>query len=85
LYKVGFTDRDPEIRARELSSTTATPSPFEVVRAWPVTEGLAAERAAHAALSTVRHSATREFFQAAFSDLQHVVEAAIRPWLLQTT
>ncbi|WP_091798225.1 GIY-YIG nuclease family protein [Burkholderia sp. WP9] len=85
LYKVGFTDRDPEIRARELSSTTATPSPFEVVRAWPVTEGLAAERAAHAALSAVRHSATREFFQTAFSDLQHVVEAAIRPWLLQTT
>lgn len=84
LYKVGFTDRDPEIRARELSSTTATPSPFEVVRAWPVTEGLAAERAAHAALSAVRHSATREFFQTAFSDLQLVVETAIRPWLLQT-
>lgn len=84
LYKVGFTDRDPEIRARELSSTTATPSPFEVVRAWPVTEGLAAERAAHTALSAVRHSATREFFQTAFSDLQQAVEAAIRPWIIQT-
>ncbi|MFT4506327.1 GIY-YIG nuclease family protein [Caballeronia sp. 15711] len=84
LYKVGFTDRDPEIRARELSSTTATPSPFEVIRAYPVAEGLAAERAAHAALSAVRHSATREFFEAAYSDLQRVVEEAIRPWLLQT-
>lgn len=84
MYKVGFTDRDPEIRARELSSTTATPSPFEVVRAWPVTEGRAAERAAHVALSAVRHSATREFFQTAFSNLQFVVETAIRPWLLQT-
>ncbi|WP_322104830.1 GIY-YIG nuclease family protein [Paraburkholderia sp. J41] len=84
LYKVGFTDRDPEVRARELSSTTATPSPFEVVRAWPVAEGLAAERAAHAALRSVRHSATREFFQTAFADLQRVVEEAIRPWILKT-
>ncbi|MPS79720.1 MAG: GIY-YIG nuclease family protein [Achromobacter sp.] len=74
LYTVGFTDRDPEIRARELSSTTAPPSPFEVIQVWPVAEGLAAERAAHAALSAVRHSATREFFQTAYSDLQRAVE-----------
>ncbi|KWU26312.1 hypothetical protein AS149_25310 [Burkholderia cenocepacia] len=82
LYKVGFTDRDPEVRARELSATTATPSPFEVVRAWPVAEGLAAERAAHAALRAVRHSANREFFQTTYAELQRVVEEAIQPWVL---
>ena len=82
LYKVGFTDRDPETRARELSSATAAPSPFEVVRAWPVAEGLAAERAAHAALSAVRLSVNREFFQTAYAELQRIVEEAIKPWLL---
>jgi len=82
LYKVGFTDRDPEVRARELSSVTATPLPFEVLRAWPVTDGLAAEGAAHKALGVVRLSMNREFFQATYVELQRVIEAAIESWLI---
>ncbi|VDO08637.1 unnamed protein product, partial [Brugia timori] len=33
IFKVGFTDRDPEVRARELSGATASPTQFLVVQA----------------------------------------------------
>lgn len=82
LYKVGFTDRDPETRARELSSTTAAPQPFAVVQAWPVSNGMAAEQAAHEALKEVRLSKNREFFQAEYATLSVVVELAVAPWVL---
>lgn len=80
IYKVGYTDRDPEVRARELSSTTAAPVAFLVVQAWAVINGLAAERAAHDALTMYRLSSNREFFQAAYASLRERIEAAIEPW-----
>lgn len=82
LFKVGFTDRDPEVRAKELSASTSAPMPFVVLRAWAVTEGRAAEQAAHVALGAVRLSSTREFFQTPYTELQSLLEAAIQPWVL---
>lgn len=82
LFKVGFTDRDPEVRARELSASTASPLPFVVLRAWAVSDGRAAEQAAHSALAAVRLSENREFFHTPFADLQTHLEDAVAPWLL---
>jgi hypothetical protein len=82
IYKVGYTDRDPEQRARELSNKTGTPTPFLVVQAWAVSNGRLAERAAHQALDRCRVDSNREFFQAMYSTLRQVLEAAILPWLL---
>ncbi|RQR65387.1 GIY-YIG nuclease family protein [Burkholderia sp. Bp9125] len=82
LFKVGFTDRDPETRAKELSGSTSAPSPFVVLRAWVVSDGRLAEQAAHEALSTVRLSSNREFFHTPYAELQTILEAAIGPWLL---
>jgi hypothetical protein len=84
LFKVGFTDRDPEVRAKELSASTSSPLPFIVLRAWAVSEGRAAEQAAHAALAAVRLSENREFFHTPFADLQALLEIAIKPWVLNT-
>jgi len=63
IYKVGYTDRNPDSRARELSSTTGSPVPFLVVQAWAVVDGHAAETAAHKALEDYRLASNREFFR----------------------
>lgn len=80
IFKVGFTDRDPELRARELSSTTSAPMHFLVVQAWAVTEGQRAEKAAHEKLDRYRLASNREFFQAAYAELRSSIETAIAPW-----
>lgn len=83
LFKVGFTDRDPEVRAKELSSVTAAPLPFTVLHAWAVSDGHAAERSAHAALSAVRLSENREFFNLPYVALRMQVDEAIKDWMLE--
>lgn len=80
IFKVGFTDRDPELRARELSSTTASPTHFLVVQAWAVSDGQQAERAAHDRLERFRLAGNREFFQASYAQLRTDIELAIAPW-----
>ena len=82
LFKVGFTDRDPQIRASELSSTTSTPSPFLVLRTWAVSNGQQAERAAHQELKDVRLSQNREFFQIEYEELRDRLDIAVRQWLI---
>ena len=82
IFKVGFTDRDPEVRARELSSATASPTHFLVVQAWAVSEGASAEKAAHEFLERFRLAGNREFFQAPYAELRRGIESAISPWNL---
>jgi hypothetical protein len=82
LFKVGFTDRDPKLRAKELSSTTSAPSPFMVLQAWAVTDGYSAEQSAHAELKDVRLSANREFFQLDYRELCQRLERSLQGWLL---
>lgn len=82
IYKVGYTDRDPELRARELSSSTGNPTMFLVVQAWAVTDGRAAENATHEELAKWRLSGNREFFQINYSSLRETLERVIKPWVL---
>lgn len=82
IYKVGYTDRDPEGRARELSSVTGSPVHFLVVQAWAVLDGRAAETAAHKALAEYRLASNREFFIGTYSILREKIEAAIDKFLL---
>ncbi|WP_423600911.1 GIY-YIG nuclease family protein [Roseateles sp. MS654] len=82
LFKVGFTDRDPEVRAKELSAVTSAPLPFLVVHAWAVSDGHAAERSAHEALAAVRLAENREFFHLPYAELRALVDGAVRTWAL---
>ena len=83
IYKVGYTDRDPESRARELSASTASPVPFLVVQAWAVTKGNLAEDQAHSALEKYRLAQNREFFVGAYHSIRERIEIAIRPFLIE--
>ena len=80
IVKVGCTGRDPIIRARELSSTSA-PAPFVVAWAARVSDFSAVERAAHRALAEWRISANREFFGCEVATARRAIEDAARPWL----
>lgn len=68
LLKIGMTTRKPEDRVRKLSSSTAAPAPFELVKAFQVSgDVLGIERAIHADLAHVR-SGRSEFFSISESE-----------------
>lgn len=62
VYKIGMTKNDPESRAKEISSTTGVPSPFNVVAAFHSMNPRADERMIHDAFASCRVSQNREFF-----------------------
>jgi hypothetical protein len=59
-----MTTRDVSTRVGELSGSTATPLPFDVLASWPVRSAAAAEGKIHDALEPYRVSPRREFFRA---------------------
>ena len=65
LVKIGKTNRDPELRARELSQATGVATPFHLAYALPFSDADAAERYLHSLLEIqgFRLTANREFFQ----------------------
>lgn len=62
LFKIGMTERSPEDRAKEVSSGTGVPTPYEVLASSPSQSPTEDERAVHAALSHLRVGDDREFF-----------------------
>ena len=64
LVKIGMTMDDPEDRARELSSVTGVPSPFQVAISKRIVKPREKERAIHDLLSSIgfRVNDKREFF-----------------------
>ena len=63
LIKIGQTTRTPEERARELSSETGVPSPFEVVYELECEQYEELEKKVHGKLNRYRPASNREFFK----------------------
>jgi hypothetical protein len=61
LVKIGFTDRDPVTRSRELSSFTGVPGRFEIVISWRVLNAQIIEKQIHVELASL--SKGGEFFE----------------------
>ena len=78
IYKVGYTDRTAEIRANELSSNTATPKSFIVVKSWHHPNAKALETNVHAMLDPYRVNQSREFFQASYSIIEKIIEQELK-------
>lgn len=90
IVKIGYTKKnDAEIRATELSSSTAIPLPFEVENSWLVENPSRWEARIHAQLAFCRISRDREFFKIDIAEAeQHInlllygtddpIEAAVR-------
>lgn len=76
--KIGRTERDPEQRAAEISSSTGVPTPFEVVWWSESVDCHLAETFLHHELTPFRTNATREFFDLELDDAIRVARRAIR-------
>jgi hypothetical protein len=61
LVKIGYTDRGPVQRSRELSSPTGVPGQFEIVFSWNVSNAEEIEKQIHSELAIFRRSG--EFFE----------------------
>lgn len=60
--KIGFTERSPELRAKEISATTGVPTEFIVAYSEYVIDCFKAETIIRDALSQFRLNDNREFF-----------------------
>jgi hypothetical protein len=62
LIKIGHTTKKPDIRAKEISSATGVPDPFDIAFAFKVYDCKEAETKIHRTLKTYRNNNNREFF-----------------------
>ena len=77
IYKVGWTSKTADERARELS-TTGIPVPFEVVNSWKHQDPAALEVSVHALLDPYRVQGNREFFRIPYARLKELIEQELK-------
>jgi hypothetical protein len=75
LVKIGFTERDPETRAYELSTHTGVPGEFQIVHSWLVAEPSLVEAIVHLDLKAYRR--TGEFFELSPQNARSLVERVL--------
>ena len=71
ICKIGFTDRSPSQRCKELSSSTSARDRFEIAFYAEFEGAHALERQVHAAFDAVRVSSSREFFRCHPAEVYH--------------
>jgi hypothetical protein len=62
LIKIGYTTKEPDIRAKEISDVTGVPERFDIAFAFKVYDCKEAERTIHEILKAYRNNSRREFF-----------------------
>lgn len=71
IFKIGMTSRSPSLRCKELSDSTAAPSPFVLVAYYEFANPREVEQEIHEWLDEYRVSENREFFEV---DVYYVAE-----------
>lgn len=73
-YKVGFTSKNPDKRAKELSNATGVALPYKVEWAFHCYNGFELEQEVHHHLNEYRLNNNREFFDVKFDIIKETVE-----------
>ena len=71
--KIGYTNLSPELRAKQISSSTGVVVPFKVEWAFRCFDGNLMENEVHEALKEYRISNQREFFQIDLEEAKNVI------------
>jgi hypothetical protein len=71
--KIGYTNLTPEIRAKQLSSSTGVVTPFKVEWAFKCFDGNLLENEIHGALNEYRINNQREFFQVDLEEAKNII------------
>lgn len=74
VYKIGYTTRTPEARAKELSKETGTPGNWEVGHKWCVEDGYWLEQRIFAHFKYHRISSRNEHFEFKGYSVEHVAK-----------
>ena len=73
-YKIGYTKKNPDERAKQISNATGVIVPMEVEWAFHCYNGFALEQECHHKLEKYRVSNNREFFQMSLEEAKSTVE-----------
>ncbi|MEU7154627.1 GIY-YIG nuclease family protein [Streptomyces sp. NPDC045456] len=73
ILKIGYTNRDPLTRAKEINSATGVMVPWGVRGAWTVADARRVEADVHALLASYRVRRDREFFHMPFSEAARII------------
>ncbi|WP_454598620.1 GIY-YIG nuclease family protein [Qipengyuania sp. SM2507] len=76
-FKIGFTTKEAEDRAGQLSGTSGQPDGFAVVQDWLVYNPRAIEFEVHKRLSRFRVNKRREFFQVDYREIRSCIEEVL--------
>jgi hypothetical protein len=71
--KIGYTNLSPELRAKQISSSTGVVVPFKVEWAFRCFDGSLMENEVHTALKEYRISNQREFFQVDLEEAKNII------------
>jgi hypothetical protein len=74
--KIGYTSLSPELRARQISSSTGVVAPFKVEWAFKCFDGNLLENKIHNALKEYRINNQREFFQIDIEEAKKIILSA---------
>ncbi|WP_406208662.1 GIY-YIG nuclease family protein [Streptomyces decoyicus] len=77
MLKIGYTDRDPLTRAKEINSATGVVIPWGVCGAWMVAHACRVEADVHALLASYRVRRDREFFHMPFSEAARIIDGYV--------
>ena len=74
MLKIGYTKNEPEIRAKQISTSTGVALPYKVEWAFQCFNGEQLEQEVHAELATYRVNQQREFFDIPLVEAQEAIE-----------
>jgi len=74
IYKIGYTNKHPEERAKQISNATGVALPYNVEFAFHCYNGLMLEGEIHKKLSSYRVNNQREFFQLSLEEIKTSIE-----------
>lgn len=74
LLKIGYTDKDPSIRAENMSRATGVPIGFDMVYSFACFNGIRLEHEVHIELDKYRINTDREFFNISIEEAIETIE-----------
>lgn len=80
IYKVGFTNRTPKERSKEISGATGVPSDFHIEKYWKVNNAKQIEKKIHEKLDKYRVNQKREFFSLKLKQIINTIEEEIQKY-----
>jgi hypothetical protein len=72
-YKIGYTKNEPEVRAKQISTSTGVALPYKVEFAFQCFNGEALEHEVHRKLEYCRVNQNREFFDITLSEAKEAI------------